>query len=656
MVLFLSIYIHSVSISFYLDVATGPSNAGMSSNRPRHGPGSDETARTSVAPTTSGKVPQNSSARKTRIQELASRHSEGTNTRYSISASGSSGAELSAKFPKDGRVSSTGGKPSPEHVISRKMGFNSSWKSHSSDRYSSYSSAGRENDFAVITTDVDLGKVFTNPSGNVESVRDAVSGSRSDLNILLSNYAGMNTGPSEGETGSSPSNIEMASSFASKNGATSTTTKINAGKIFSLIATPTPGSPRTVHSSTTGLSFTWDTSYTPTANSDATRSSNTAHASKDTGLLFTWDTSYTPTANSDATRSSNTAHASKDTGLAFTWATSYTPTANSDATRSSNTAHASKDTGLAFTWDTSYTPTANSDATRSSNTAHASKDTSLAFTWDTSYTPTANSDATRSSNTAHASKDTGLAFTWDTSYAPTADPHATRSSNTAHASKDTGLAFTWDTNYAPTADPHATRSSNTAHASKDTGLAFTWDTNYTPTADPHATRSNNTAHASKKPQVKPSNKTQPVHFNTPHSATGTTGSSGASAATGVVRTTNSIYPSGSAGGSFGVTWVGETLRVLSSAEQPIRASPVKSSAQAQATSVGAAAVALATCRTGIAESLAHPGDCSKYIECTADNRRYIRDCAGGTLFDPRVQRCEHANMVTCNTPRSAMKR
>ena len=221
------------------------------------------------------------------------------------------------------------------------------------------------------------------------------------------------------------------------------------------------------------------------------------------------------------------------------------------------------------------------------------------------------------------------------------------SPRTEHSSKTNGLSFTWGTGYAPTADPHATRPSDKAHASKDTSLPFTWDTSYAPTANSDATRSNNTAHASKKPQVKPSNKTHPVHFNTPYSATGTTVSFEASAAAGVVRTTNSIYPSGSPGGSFGMTWVGETLRVLSSAEQPIRASPAKSSAQAQATSVGAAAVALATCRTGIAESLAHPGDCSKYIECTADNRRYIRDCTGGTLFDPRVQRCEHANMVTC---------
>jgi hypothetical protein len=40
------------------------------------------------------------------------------------------------------------------------------------------------------------------------------------------------------------------------------------------------------------------------------------------------------------------------------------------------------------------------------------------------------------------------------------------------------------------------------------------------------------------------------------------------------------------------------------------------------------------------------GDCSKFINCWK-GRPHLQVCAGGTLFNPAINECDHAHKVIC---------
>eukprot|EP00794_Sanderia_malayensis_P019438 gene19438-21363_t len=44
----------------------------------------------------------------------------------------------------------------------------------------------------------------------------------------------------------------------------------------------------------------------------------------------------------------------------------------------------------------------------------------------------------------------------------------------------------------------------------------------------------------------------------------------------------------------------------------------------------------------------YPWNCNYFVQCDDFGKAFLRPCAKGTLFDPRIGNCNHANMVNCN--------
>ncbi|RZF47278.1 hypothetical protein LSTR_LSTR004987, partial [Laodelphax striatellus] len=64
--------------------------------------------------------------------------------------------------------------------------------------------------------------------------------------------------------------------------------------------------------------------------------------------------------------------------------------------------------------------------------------------------------------------------------------------------------------------------------------------------------------------------------------------------------------------------------------------------------------AAAKCPPGFSGLMAHPSDCSKFLNCD-NGRTFIQNCGPGTLFSPNLKVCDFPYAVDCNTEENKEK-